>query len=138
VNHAEALRAQLMDHEGLRLKVYRDSLGIETIGIGRNLRDKGISKAEALYLLENDIQECIADLVTFPWFEALDPVRQRVVIDLRFNLGPARFRGFKNTLRAIGEGRYGDAADGMLASKWATQVGRRAVRLARMMRIGAD
>jgi lysozyme len=134
----QLLRAQLIEHEGFRLRVYFDSVGIATIGVGRNLVDKGLSKHEALYLLDNDIHECIADLVTFPWFDALDPVRQRVLIDLRFNLGPRRFRKFRNTLAAIEEGRYGDAADGMLASKWAEQVKGRAIRLARMMRLGTD
>lgn len=138
VTHSERLRQQLIDHEGLKLHVYVDTVGKRTVGVGRNLDDKGISKTEALYLLENDIQECIADLASFPWFEGLDPVRQRAVIDMRFNLGPHRLRGFTNTLRAIGEQRYGDAADGMLASKWAMQTKRRAVRLAAMMRTGVD
>jgi lysozyme len=134
----ERLQQQLIEHEGLRLSAYFDTVGKCTIGVGRNLDDKGLSKAEALYLLENDIQECIADLVTFPWFERLDAVRQRVVIDMRFNLGPKKFRRFRDTLRAISEERYGDAADAMLASKWADQVKRRAVRLAAMMRTGID
>ena len=73
----------------------------------------------------------------------LDPVRQRVLIDMMFNMGPgAPSRGgllsFVNTLSEIRRGNYGIAADMMLASKWASQVGRRAVRLATMMRTGMD
>lgn len=130
------LQLQIMRHEGVKLKVYLDTLGIETIGVGRNLRDKGISHDEAMFLLDNDLDECIRDCATFPWFADLDPVRQRVVVDLRFNLGPSRLRGFKNTLAAIGRGDYEAAAAGMLKSKWATQVGQRAIRLAEMMRTG--
>ena len=132
------LQVQIMRHEGVRLKVYTDTLGIETIGVGRNLRDKGITHDEALFLLDNDLDECITDCATFPWFADLDPVRQRVVVDLRFNLGPSRVRKFTNTLAAIGRGDYDAAAAGMLNSKWAKQVGVRASRLAEMMKTGKD
>lgn len=134
----EALRQQLIDHEGLRLKIYVDTVGKRTIGVGRNLDDKGITQAEALHLLDNDLWECITDLVGFEWFERLDPVRQRALVDMRFNLGPTRFRTFHRTLLALANGQYGVAADGMLASKWASQVGRRATRLAGMVRSGLD
>lgn len=132
------LIVELMRDEGVRLTVYKDSLGIETIGVGRNLRDKGISHDEALFLLENDLDECIHDLSVFPWFVALDPVRQRVLTNMRFNLGPSRLRSFKHTLAAVARGDYEAAAKGMMASKWARQVGQRATRLAQMMRSGKD
>lgn len=132
------LTLQIMRHEGVRLKIYRDSLGIETIGVGRNVRDKGITHDEAMFLLENDLDECIRDCASFPWFADLDPVRQRVVVDLRFNLGPSRLRKFTQTLAAIGRGDYEAAASGMLKSLWAKQVGQRAIRLAQMMRSGRD
>ena len=128
-----ALSDQLIRHEGLRLKLYSDSLGVPTIGVGRNLRDKGISHAEAMLLLDNDLDEVLVDLQTFPWWAALDPVRQRVLVDLRFNLGPTRFRGFKRMLRKISEQDYPLAAAAMRDSLWYRQVGQRGVRLARMM-----
>lgn len=135
------LRSQLLNDEGLRLHPYLDTVGKWTIGVGRNLDDVGISKVEALYLLENDIDKAIRDLVAaFPWFVELDPVRQTVLVNMAFNMGVGSelrgLRSFKNTLRAIEEGRYEDAAKGMLASKWARQVGRRATRLAEMMKTG--
>jgi lysozyme len=135
------LRSQLMIDEGLRLKPYVDTVGKLTIGVGRNLEDVGISHVEAMYLLENDIDRAIRDLVAlFPWFSKLDPVRQTVLVNMAFNMGlgsPTRgLRSFVRTLKAIEEGRYEDAAEGMLASKWARQVGQRAVRLAKMMRTG--
>src|SRR3990167_3936709 len=106
----DLLLGQLIVHEGLRLKPYMDTVGKITIGVGRNLSDNGISRGEAMTLLNNDVDEVIADLATFPWFLTLDPVRQRVVADLRFNLGPERFRGFKRTLRAFSAGDYQVAA----------------------------
>ena len=60
----EKLTAQLTKHEGLRLKPYHCPAGKLTIGIGRNLEDKGITEKEAVMLLENDIHECIEDLKT--------------------------------------------------------------------------
>ena len=134
----DALRVQIIAHEGLRLKPYTDTVGKLTIGCGRNLSDVGITYDEAMVLLDHDLDTAINDCASFPWFLALDPVRQRVVVDMRFNLGPTKLRGFARTLKAISDKRYGDAADAMLASKWAKQVGRRAQRLARMMRTGVD
>ena len=134
----EALRQQLIQHEGLRLTPYVDTVGKVTIGVGRNLTDVGLSREEALHLLTNDIEAVITDCMTFPWFPTLNAVRQRVICDMRFNLGPARLRQFRHTLAAVADGRYADAATGMLASRWATQVKGRARRLAEMMRTGQD
>ena len=133
----DVLKKQLVDHEGLRLKPYKDTVGKLTIGVGRNLDDRGIAEAEAMYLLENDIDECVAHLdKALPWWGDLTPARQHVLLDMCFNLGIGRLLGFKNTLREVQEGNYDAAADNMLVSLWARQVGRRAQRLATMMREG--
>lgn len=129
------MRKELIRDEGLRLKPYKDTVGKTTIGIGRNLDDVGISKDEAYLMLDNDIQRTSDSLdKNLPWWKTLDEVRQRVILNMAYNLGINSLLGFKNTLAAIQAGRYNDAADGMLASKWATQVGDRATRLAKMMR----
>jgi lysozyme len=133
----DKLRTQLVLHEGMKQFVYTDTLGIETIGVGRNLRDKGLSREEVYFLLDNDIDECLEDLQSLlPFFDDLDDVRQRVLLDMRFNLGPSKFRGFKNFLKAVKESRYKDAAAAMLNSKWAKQVKSRAKRLSTMMATG--
>lgn len=133
----ERLRAALVRDEGIRLKPYRDSVGVLTIGVGRNLDDVGISAREAYYLLDNDIacaeRECRE---AFPWFDALDPVRQDVLLNMAFNLGIVGLKGFVRTLAAVRRGDYTAAAKGMLASKWAKQVKRRAARLASEMETG--
>ena len=131
----DAMRAELVRDEGLRLRIYKDTVGKLTIGVGRNLDDVGISKDEAYLMLDNDIQRTSDSLdKNLPWWKTLDEVRQRVILNMAFNMGINSLLGFKNTLAAIQAGRYNDAADGMLASKWATQVGARATRLADMMR----
>jgi lysozyme len=134
----EKLKLQLMRHEGLKLRVYKDSVGIETIGCGRNLRDKGITADEAMFLLENDLDEIVSQCGQFAWFRRLDGVRQRVIADMVFNLGLTRFSAFKATIRAIESGDYEKAGAQMLKSLWAKQVKGRAERLAQMMRSGRD
>lgn len=133
----EQLRADLIRDEGLRLKPYRDTVGKLTIGVGRNLDDVGISHDEALALLDNDIAACIGDLRgSFTWFDGLNEARQRVLINMRFNLGPKRFRQFKNTLAAIERKDWAAAANGIRTSQAAKQTGQRYLRLADMMESG--
>ena len=131
----DKLMDELIRDEGLRLKVYLDSEGIETIGVGRKLR-KGLTRDEAMFLLDNDIRSVIQDAMTFTWYEGLTEQRQRVILNMLFNLGLARFSGFKNTIRYLEMGDYEAASEEMLDSKWARQVGVRATRLSDMMRNG--
>ncbi|SMC43775.1 lysozyme [Desulfocicer vacuolatum DSM 3385] len=130
----EKLTDQLTKHEGLRLKPYHCPAGKLTIGIGRNLEDKGITEKEAVMLLENDIEECIADLnKVFKGFELLPETVQLVLVDMRFNLGPGRFRKFKKMITAVNDLDYPRAAAEMKDSRWYTQVGQRARTLVKMM-----
>lgn len=129
--------AELERDEGKRSKPYRDTVGKITIGIGRNLTDVGLSDDEIYYLLRNDIARAEAGLDDkLPWWRTLDEVRQRVLANMALNMGINGLLGFKNTLRAVQEGRWDEAATGMLNSMWAKQVGARAMRLADMMRTG--
>lgn len=133
----DKLTDMLVDHEGMRRKPYRCTAGKLTIGVGRNLDDRGISPDEAMYMLANDIRDSRRELsAAFHWFDKLDEVRQAVLIDMCVNLGLSRLQGFRNTLALIGVGKYEAAAQEMLDSKWAEQVGRRAQRLSRMMATG--
>jgi len=153
----EKLIDQLILHEGLELKVYKDTLGIDTIGVGRNLEDRGITDGElmhmnllreeihttgitekdARFLLGNDIDIVERELLdAHPCMERLDDVRIRVLLDMAFNLGVPRLRKFKNMWAGIHEGDYIRAGDEMMDSRWANQVGARAVRLCKMMKEG--
>lgn len=132
------LKEQLIKHEGLRLKPYRDTVGKLTVGVGRNLDDVGISQEEALYLLDHDISKATAALLqALPWVKDLDEARRDVLINMTFNMGISTLLTFKNTLSLIQSKRYEEAAKNMLLSKWAMQVGSRAVELARIMEEGA-
>ncbi len=131
------LVAELKRDENVLLKPYLDSVGKLTIGTGRNLEDVGISLDENDYLLMNDIYRVARELdQQLPWWRELDSVRQRVLMNMGFNLGVTNLLGFKRTLPFVQSGRYDAAATEMLVSQWANQVKQRAVRLAQMMRIG--
>jgi len=117
----------LTKHEGLKLKPYRCTSGRLTIGVGRNLDDKGITEAEALYLLENDINECLDDLYTiFPNWISISPNRRLVLVDMRFQLGATGFRGFKRLIQAIRTGDIEKAIQSIKGSLYYKQVPDRA------------
>jgi lysozyme len=133
----DQLRTELTRDEAEKLMPYTDTVGKLTIGVGRNLSDRGISHDESQYLLSNDIRLVESDLnQNLPWWINLTDARQRVLANMCFNLGINRLLGFKNTLEFIRTEQWGKAADGMLQSTWAKQVGQRAVRLSEMMRNG--
>lgn len=128
---------QLVRDEGERFKPYRDSVGKLTIGVGRNLDDVGISSDESRLFLQNDIVRAVNSLnEKLPWVGQLDEIRQAVLINMCFNLGIDGLLKFKQTLTLVQQGDYPGAADEMLRSTWATQIGPRALRLSRQMREG--
>ena len=131
------LEHRLTKDEGLRLKPYHCSAGKLTIGIGRNIEERGISQAEALFLLRNDIETCESELrANFTFFEELSDIRQEVLLNMCFNLGISRLKQFKKMIQALDQEDYARAAREMLDSRWANQVGKRAVQLAHEMKTG--
>ena len=135
----DLLRQDLVRDEGLRLTVYKCPAGFQSIGVGRNLEGRGISKAEAFYLLANDINACLDDLATFAWWGALNPVRQRALLNMRFQLGSGGFRGFTDMLAALERRDYVAAAEAARASKWArTDSPERAKRVTKQLESGAE
>lgn len=149
---------KLIEHEGLVLTVYKDSLGIDTIGIGRNLKDRGISReeldyldipnmevvyehgiseADARYLALNDIAIVENELCrVHTCVEDLDSVRQLILMDMAFNMGVPRLCKFRKMWNAIHEQNFEAASLEMMDSKWARQVGRRAAILSNAMKSG--
>ena len=133
---------QLKIDEGFRSKAYPDPLsGGDPWTIGYGCTGPGIQrgvvwtqeKAEAELLRR--VQAFAAKLdQSLPWWRSLDPARGAVLLNMAYNMGVKGLLGFKNTLADIRVGRYSAAADKMLASKWAKQVGARALRLADQMR----
>lgn len=129
------LRRLLEVHEGRRRYPYLDTVGKLTIGVGFNLDDEGLYEEEIDFILDNRIAKAVEEAERgLPEFKDLSAIRKVVVLDMLFNLGLPRLRGFKRMWAAISRKDYDEAAVEMLDSKWHRQVGQRAKRLAQMMR----
>lgn len=130
----QKLAAQLSIDEDRRERIYIDTVGKVTGGVGRNLTDRGFSDDEIDLMLRNDIALVERELDEhLPWWRGMNEARQNVLANMCFNLGINKLRKFVNTLDAMQKGHYTAAAAGMLASLWARQVGDRARRLAAIM-----
>ena len=135
--NASKLKDQLKKQEGTRLLPYKCSAGALTIGVGRNLDVNGIRESEAELMLDNDIDEVYKRLRdAWPKIILLDDARQNVLVNMAFNLGVSGLMGFHKTLNAISLADYELAAGEMLNSKWAIQVGQRAIDLSNQMKTG--
>ena len=154
------LTAMLIKHEGKKAKVYTDTQGHPTIGVGFNLdRRDARAKIEALgldydkvkagtqtlsepnimSLLSDDMDTAIAGCqAVFPRFTDLSDVRQRVLADMMFNLGKAKFAGFTKLIAAVNAANFAQAAAEMKDSAWYRQVGTRGKTLVMMMQTDMD
>ncbi|HBO83133.1 MULTISPECIES: glycoside hydrolase family protein [unclassified Cupriavidus] len=143
----DKLKAQLAVDEGTRRRRYRDSRGFWTIGRGHNidadphypytLADEPLNDAQIDGLEDRDIAAAVGALDQYAnWWRAMEEPRQRVICNMCFNMGWGKLAGFVNTLQAMHFANYAAAAQGMRTSLWASQVGDRAERLAKIMETG--
>lgn len=136
MNRAQ-LAAQLHVDEGRRPRIYLDTVGKWTGGVGRNLSDRPFSDDEMALMLKNDIATVEADLDrALPWWRTMSDARQQALANMCFNLGISRLLGFKKMLGHLQASRWADAAGEALDSKWADQVGARAGRIAEQLTKG--
>ncbi len=125
-----ALESQLKIDEGYRNKVYLDSKGIPTIGVGRNLRDVGLFPDEIEMLLQNDIKRAQAACrAIFDNYATLPQDKADALANLAFNVGQKRLSGFKKMIAAVNDGDWVTAAHEATNSLWYKQVGDRAKRI---------
>lgn len=135
------VEADTKQREGLRLKMYRDSVGVWTIGYGHNLEARPISRRAAQLILEDDLLDVEDELLAaFPWVVDLDPVRQMAVFDMCFNMGAEKLREFdvppNGSLQRIRRGEYSQAAVQLRHTRWYQQTGRRAENVIKMIESG--
>jgi lysozyme len=121
-------------HEGFRKRMYKDSVGVPTLGYGFNLETIELPRPVADLWLSFEVDKLEDKLEQFHWYNNLDPVRQDVILDMAYNLGVDGLLGFKKMIKALENKKYNQAAREMLDSKWAKQVGNRATELAAIMR----
>jgi lysozyme len=140
---------ELARDEDIRLVVYDDATGLSikpgtlvkghpTIGIGRALDVNGISDAEALALCENDIAQYLIELRRLSWFNAMDGVRQRAIVNMRHQLGLMGLLAFHDMISAIAARAWTDAVMAGRASKWYRETPDRAGRVLSLLQNGSD
>lgn len=133
----ELLKAQLVIDEGRKKRIYTDTVGKITGGVGRNLTDRDFSDDEIDLMLSNDIKLVCGQLDNaLPWWKQLTDRRQQALANMCFNMGVTTLLKFKNSLALLQDGKYEAAADAFMNSRWAEQVGQRAVRVTTMIREG--
>ena len=150
-DNMEKIIKRLEFHEGCVLKPYICPAGKKTIGIGHNVEarpftdeekkaigdwEKGITKNMAYMICRNDVNLCLKDLKTLPFWKQLDEERQYALIDICFNIGFAGLKKFKKMLKALAVKDYLTASTELLDSKYATQTGKRAKRIAKLIKTG--
>lgn len=142
------ISANLIDsikrHEGFSPTAYRCPTGRLTIGYGRCVDPEepgtGITEEEAEDLLANDLvkfEAAARRVVGDNIWSLLDQVRREALIEMCFNMGPGNLAKFRMMLACLAQEDFEGAADQAIASRWADQVGHRAVRIAGRIRTGS-
>lgn len=133
-------KARLISDEGCILFVYDDATdlpirrlptgGNPTIGIGRNLASRGITSAEAMFLLNNDIAVEEAKLTAgISWFATINPVWQDALVMISFNTG--NVLSWLRLLQAMENGDANAASNQILDSGAARELPARYARIAK-------
>nr|6D9M_A Chain A, Fusion protein of Endolysin,Response receiver sensor diguanylate cyclase, GAF domain-containing [Tequatrovirus T4] len=146
--------------QGLRLKIYKDTEGYYTIGIGHLLTkspslnaakselDKAIgrntngviTKDEAEKLFNQDVDAAVRGILRNaklkPVYDSLDAVRRAALINMVFQMGETGVAGFTNSLRMLQQKRWDEAAVNLAKSRWYNQTPNRAKRVITTFRTG--
>ena len=136
----EALREQLKVDEGVKYEIYKDHLGYPTFGIGHLITEDDpehgepdgtkISEDRVNEVFESDVAAFVSESkILFPNLDELPDVAQQVIVNMAFNMGRPRLSKFKNFIAGVNDNDWVRAAEEMMDSRWADQVGARATRL---------
>ena len=136
----EALREQLKIDEGVKYEIYKDHLGYPTFGIGHLITENDpehgkpdgtkISEDRVNEIFETDVAKFVSEAkILFPDLDDLPDVAQQEIVNMAFNMGRPRLSKFKNFIAGVNDRDWTRAAEEMMDSRWATQVGDRAIRL---------
>ena len=138
--NVDNLREQLKIDEGVKYEIYNDHLGYATFGIGHLIvegdEEHGkplgtpVSEQRVNAIFEEDVKKYISESKkVFPNLDDLPETAQEVIVNMCFNMGAPRLWGFKKFIAGVNSGNWNTAAIEMMDSRWARQVGDRAVRL---------
>ena len=123
----DKVKEMLVRHEGVMCTLYQCSEGRWTIGVGRNLQDRGVTEEEAMYLLDNDIKRVMSQLDEY-WtvWRSFPEKAQLCCVDMSFQMGIKGFMGFRRTRALMEMGMWLEASEELLDSKYAIQTPNRA------------
>ena len=117
-------------HEGYRSKVYKDSLGIDTIGYGFAIKDLELDEDICDIILDRKIKELATRVNrTFSWYRYIPQAIRDVVMNMCYQLGVGGFSKFRKTISFLQNKQFHDASEEMLDSLWARQTPNRAKEL---------
>src|SRR6056297_1778836 len=137
----ELIKHQIKVHEGVVLKKYKDSLGYPTVGVGHLIKEGEnlpniLNYDQVMKLYDQDYEKHKEQAEKLPTFNQLNKVSQGALIDMVFNMGLGGVQKFRGMFGALKENDYDKAAEEALDSRWATQVGSRADRIAKLIKTG--
>ena len=135
-NEEQKVRRRTRQHEGYRQFPYKDTVGVLTIGIGRNLQSNGLNPDEIELMFDNDFRDAEQAAASLDCWPGLNEVRRGVLVEMVFQMGLGGVLTFENFLAAAAAGDYEEAADEMLDSRWARQTPSRARALSDTFRVG--
>jgi lysozyme len=139
----ERLLESVKKHEGYRNKVYLDTLGKRTVGVGHLCvedfweDDKEYEESFLMEILEKDLQEAIRgakELMDEHGCADIDERAEEILIEMVFQLGRTGVKKFRNMWKALSEHNYIGASFEMLDSRWAKQTPNRAKAMAEQMK----
>ena len=131
----ERLLQSVKDHEGYRNKVYLDTLGKRTVGVGHLCvedfweDDKEYEEKFLMTILEHDLQSAIKgakELMSENGCNDIDEIAEELIIEMVFQLGKTGVSKFRNMWKHLSALEYSMAASEMLDSRWAKQTPNRA------------
>ena len=138
----DRLLASVKKHEGYRNKVYLDTLGKRTVGVGHLCvedfweDDKEYEEKFLMTILEHDLQSAIKgakELMSENGCNDIDEIAEELIIEMVFQLGKTGVSKFRNMWKHLSALEYSSAASEMLDSRWAKQTPNRAKNMSAQM-----
>ena len=120
----------IKQHEGYVKRVYKDSLGIDTIGYGFAIKDLELDQDICDMILDRKLKD-LEKMVSskFNWYRYMPPEIKNIVIEMCYQLGVTGFSNFRKTITFLQNKQFHDASVEMLDSRWAEQTPVRAKEL---------
>ena len=139
----DRLLESVKKHEGYRNKVYLDTLGKRTVGVGHLCvedfweDDKEYEEKFLMEILEKDLSDAIKganDLMAEHGCMDINEKAHEILIEMVFQLGKTGVSKFRKMWDALAEKNYIGASYEMLDSRWAKQTPNRAKDMAQIMK----